>query len=93
MTLNLDTRLRLRADRVTWKRQGDEVIALELDGQEYLAARDSGAELWQRLTEPVTGADLAAWITDHYGIEAERAREDVTAFLQQLSERGLLEPA
>lgn len=91
MRIDLDTRLRLRSDRVTWKRAGDEVIALELEGHEYLAARDCAAELWQRLAEPVTGATLAVWLADHYGIDIERARDDVGAFLEQLGERGLLE--
>ncbi len=93
MELDLDTRVRLRSDRVTWKQAGNEIIALELEGHEYLAARDSGAELWQRLAEPVTAAELAAWLVHHYGIEAECARADVRAFLEQLRERGLLEPA
>jgi len=88
--VDLATRLQLRADRVTWKRAGDEVIALELDGDEYLAARGSGAELWQRLAEPVTGAELAAWMTEHYGIDLERAEADVLVFLTEVSQRGLL---
>lgn len=91
--LDLDTRVRLRSDRVSWKQAGDEIIALELEGHEYLAVRDSGVELWQRLTEPVTAAELAAWLAEHYGIDADRARHDVNAFLGQLGERGLLETA
>lgn len=93
MELDPDTRMRLRSDRVTWKLAGDEVIALQLPSYEYLAVRDSGAEIWQRLTEPVTPTELAAWLADRYGIDADRAQDDVAAFLEQLRERDLLELA
>jgi hypothetical protein len=85
--------VRLRSGRVTWKLAGDEVIALQLPGYEYLAVRDSGAEVWQRLTEPVTPAELAAWRSERYCLDADRAQDDVAAFLEQLRERDLLELA
>jgi hypothetical protein len=91
--VDLDTRMRLREDRVSWKRAGDEIIALELEGgNEYLAARGCAAQLWQRLAEPVTGMELATWVAGHYGVAIQRACADVRVFLAELSERGLLEP-
>ena len=89
--LDGDTRMRLRRDRVAWRRVGNEVIALELEGDKYLSAGACAAELWERLAEPVTSEELVAWTAEHYGIEIERARSDVSAFLAQLIERGLLE--
>lgn len=91
MSLDPDIRVRLASDRVNWKQAGDEIIALHLQSSEYLAVRDSGTEIWQRLTEPTTVDELTAWLTEHYGIDPDRARGDVCAFVEQLRERDLLE--
>jgi hypothetical protein len=87
----VEPHLRLRADRVVWRLAGDEVIALELGRSEYLAVPGSGGELWQRLAEPVTAAQLATWLAERYALDAARARGDVDAFLADLVARDLVE--
>ena len=93
MEWDAHTRLRLRGDRVAWKRTGEEIVALQLRGSEYLSLSGSGAALWQRLVEPTSVDELAAWIVQHYGVDAQTARADVEVFIDELAARDLLEQA
>jgi hypothetical protein len=86
-----EIRWRLRPERVSWKRVGDEVVALDVRASEYVAVDGAGTELWARLASPVSAAELAIWMAEHYGIDVDRARQDVEVFLDELNARDLLE--
>jgi hypothetical protein len=49
--------------------------------------------LWKLLGEGATEADLVDALCERYEVSRETAEADVSAFVRQLSERGLLEPS
>lgn len=51
----------------------------------------TGSLIWQLLNSPASLADLIAAIQREYDVDAERARDDVTQFLDEMSSAGLLE--
>lgn len=83
--------VRLRKDKLEWREVEGEVVALDGTASEYLAVNRSGAELWPLLAEGATRVQLAARLSEAFGLDADRAAEDVEAFLAALDERGLLE--
>jgi hypothetical protein len=87
------TVLRLRADDVFWREFEGEVVALDAVASRYFAANPSAAALWERLSEGATEADLVDTLCRRYKVSRDVAEADVTAFLEQLSSRGLLEPS
>jgi hypothetical protein len=68
------------------------VIALGLDSSTYLGTNSSGTLLWKRLAEGTTRRELVDDLVATFGIEPERARADVEAFLGELRSRDLLAP-
>ena len=83
--------IRLRADDLFWRSSGDEVVALDAATSRYLAANSTAATLWERLEHGATEAELAEALCERYRVEPDVAGEAVTAFLEQLAARGLLE--
>jgi hypothetical protein len=83
--------LRLRPERLEWRRVDDEVIAVDLQQSTYLSANQSAAPLWEALAEGTTRDGLIKWLTDSYGIDREHAAQDVDDFLGELTKHQLLD--
>jgi hypothetical protein len=85
------TAIRLRADGVFWRETGGEIVALDTASSRYFAANPSAATLWKRLGQGATEADLVDALCERYAVSRDVAQADVSAFLEQLASRGLLE--
>jgi hypothetical protein len=83
--------MQLRDAGLTWHVAGDDVVVLDLEGSVYLRLNGSARLLWERLAQSSTEPELAAALVDEYGIGAERAADDVGAFVADLRRRGLLD--
>lgn len=83
--------VKLKTDAVEWREVEGEIVALDLDSSEYLAINRSGTAIWPLLVDGATREELAAHLAGEYGIDEAVAERDVGAFLDVLSERGLLE--
>jgi hypothetical protein len=83
--------MRVRGDRVTWRRVDDEAILLDLRRSEYLSLNRSATVLWEAL---VVGSDhdgLTEMLCRRYGLERTVAAEDVAVFLALCDEHGFLD--
>ena len=83
--------LRLRASRLQWLETDGDVVALDEESLLYLSTNASGALLWQALARGTSHAELVDLLAGAYGLERERAAEDVERYLADLDARGLLE--
>ena len=88
-----------RQDERTYVRRPG-LHAVEMDGElvmmgheqgEYYGLRDVAASLWQHLAEPRTTEELCALVADEYDVTADACRQDVLAFLGELSDKDLIE--
>lgn len=68
-----------------------EVVALDLHSKTYLAINQTGAVLWPELVQGTTEEQLVQKLEDAFGVSAEQARADISAFVGQLRARNLLE--
>jgi len=84
--------LRLRPDGVHFREVEGEIVAVDVDGGEYVAVNRSGSVLWASLVEGADFDQLAGRLDDEFGIGGDRARADVAAFVETLDARRLLEP-
>jgi hypothetical protein len=83
--------LRLRTDDLSWREIDDEVIAVDVGTSTYLGTNKTGALLWRRLgAGGATRSELVGLLVETYGIDADRARADVDAFVDDLAALGLL---
>lgn len=83
--------LRLRGEGLTWQAVEGELVVLDIEASLYLATNRSGALLWSALENGTTRDALVDLLVETYEVPVATAKADVDRFLDQLSERGLLE--
>jgi len=91
MTSPGDRPIRLRDGSLEWRLVGSEVVFLDVERAEFLALNPSGAALWGHLVDGTSRDQLAAALTERYGLDSGRATADVERLLADLAERRLLE--
>lgn len=67
------------------------VGAQTVDFRSMITLNETGAFLWERLTAGCDAAQLLEALLAVYDVDAAVAEQDVTAFVQKLSENDLLE--
>jgi hypothetical protein len=82
---------RLKADRIAWRRIGDDVVVLDLRTSQYLGANASAGLLWRGLERGAPRDELIAEIVREYDVDVGVAASDVDAFLADCRERDLLD--
>lgn len=63
----------------------------DLDLNMMITLNDTGAFLWERLTEETNEDALVQALLGEYDVDAETARKAVVAFVEKLSDNGFLE--
>lgn len=82
--------LRLKREALEWREVEGEVVALDVEAAEYLAANPAGAVLWRELAGGTSRADLVAALLREFRVDEETAGRDVDRFVETLRERKLL---
>ncbi len=70
---------------------GDELVLMSGVRGNYYGLDAIGADIWGRLGQTVSVADLCAALGREYDADAETIRRDVLALLSKLAEEGLIE--
>lgn len=82
----------VRARGALWRRAGaGRVVVLPPSGPPLLLA-GPGVLLWDLLAQPVGLEEAAGLVAEAYGVEPERAAQDIGPTLDRLREHGLVEP-
>jgi hypothetical protein len=79
-----------RAPNALAERVRGATVVLDPDHGRYVRLNATGGLLWDALKGPTTIAELAGRLSGDYGIEAERATADASAFVSALAERELV---
>ena len=66
-------------------------MAVDLRRSAYFAVNRTGAAIWSALARGASRSELVSHLSEGFGIERQRATEDLEAFLGMLAARGLLE--
>lgn len=79
-----------RSEAVIAERVGEETVVLDLEDDVALRLNGTGSLLWEALARPSSVGELAGELERRYGIGAERALNDATAFVADLQGVGLV---
>jgi len=71
----------------------DELVMMDIERGMYYALGAVGADIWERLAEPMKVADLCAQLQQEYDVTPAICEADVLAVLNDMAENGLLQPA
>ncbi len=76
---------------IAWRSFEGEAVLLDPSDGVVFVLNEVGLRIWSLLEEPQPPAELARQIGEEYHVAPERLAGDVTAFLEALQERGLVE--
>jgi hypothetical protein len=77
-------------DQVSNDLDGETVILNVKTGQ-YYGVTAVEARIWDMLQAPISVKDIKDSLVETYKVEPARCKEDVLAFLQELSDEGLID--
>jgi hypothetical protein len=82
--------LQINTPDVTWQELGDEVVVLDLATSRYLSLNATAAQLWRHIADGADTDSLVEGLVSDYGVPRDQADADVTTFVTQCRELGLL---
>jgi hypothetical protein len=87
-----------RSSNVVSRVVADEAIVIPIrrgaaDMDSIFTFNESGTKLWSLISEGQNADGLAAHLQTEYGLSSEQATADAAAFMSELSNEGLVEPA
>lgn len=71
----------------------DETVMMDIEKGTYFGIRGVGTLIWKLLEKPQTVSSLTDAIGAVYEVDSETARADVSVFLDNLADNGLVTPA
>lgn len=80
-------------------RRGHDLLATEMDGEylvlsieqgSYIALRDVSARIWELLESPRPVESVFETLLGEYAVDRKTCKTEVTAFLRQMAENGLI---
>lgn len=82
---------RLRRDNLAVSTIGDERVLLDLSGSFYYSTSGTGSVLVEQLLDGASERELVDSLLDGFDVDEATARDDVLAFLAELSRLNLVE--
>lgn len=70
-----------------------ELVMMDLERGMYYALNAVGADIWERLAQPIAVADLCSQLMQKYEVDRETCQADVLAVLNEMAANGLLAKA
>lgn len=70
-----------------------ETVLVDLDSELYFSLNATGAFIWSQVTSGLGRDEITAAVIERFGIEHDRANDDVDRLFSELVEAGLLLPA
>lgn len=85
-----ETAIVVRKDGVDSAPVEDDLVILDVAGNDYVALDPVGRRIWQALEEPRSVGDLCRGLEREYEGDATQIAHDVLAFLEELHAGGLV---
>ena len=83
--------MRLRSEGLSARELDGEIILLDLRASRYLSVSGVGVEIVNLLSEDRTEEELVTALLERYDVDEALVRRDMSAFVSQLRDAGLLE--
>lgn len=87
--INLNTTV-VRSTDILASAVDDALVMMDIEGGQYFSLDPIGADIWERLAEPVQVADLCALLGQTYDVAPEVCQDDVLKLLNDMVTDKLL---
>lgn len=89
----IDESTKMKTSRHVYAREFDgDLVLLDLGKGQYYGLDPVGARLWNAIHVGKTVADVAAELASEYDVDPAVLRADLLKLLQDLADKGLVEP-
>ena len=78
------------APDLIWRVLSDETVVVSPADGEYCVLNGMGTIIWQLLIDQYSLSGIEAYLVENYAVSNEQAKEDISRFLFDLQQRGLL---
>jgi hypothetical protein len=75
---------------VLFNQVDDDLVMMDVNSGNYFGINPVGAEIWNKMEEPVTIQEIINQLLAEYDIDEEICRRETLAFVQQTLERGFV---
>ena len=89
ITNQLDTKYSQSPGNIVSDMDGEKVM-LSVSNGKYYNLGEMGGEIWELMKEPITIQELVATLQSQYNVDQADCHANVTDFLRQLLEQGLV---
>ena len=69
---------------------GNEIVMMDMEKGKYFGTNRTGSYIWQVLETPMTFASLCSRLAADFNITEEKCMEEVSVFLQQMQNEGII---
>ncbi len=90
--ISLDSTVR-RSDSILVQNLDEDVVMANIDSGHYFGIDRSSKRIWELLDSPITVSEICRLLQQEYAVDADTCEQDVLAFVQELAQEGLIEPA
>lgn len=91
-SLSTSTRIMRDPDIIATDMDG-ETVMMSIEQGQYFGLSGVGPFLWDLLAEPMSVGDICARVLQEYEVDEETCRTDVSAFVGDLLDKGVLRHA
>lgn len=68
----------------------NEIVMMSIEKGNYYGLNEVGAEIWEKLTEPMTVNALCHKLMDEFEVGEDQCQSEVLAYLGKLQDEGLI---
>ena len=79
-----------QAPGVLFNQVDDDLVMMDIKSGNYFGINPVGAEIWNKMEEPITVQGIINQLLAEYDIDEETCRKETLTFIQQTLERGFL---
>ena len=69
---------------------GDETVMMSLSRNNYYGLDEVGSRIWELLAQPQSIAQICTTLQQEFAVDAQTCQQEVTLFVQQLVDEGLV---
>lgn len=78
------------APDLLWKLVDEDAVVISVQAGEVQVLNSVGTAVWRMLAESKAIDEIETFLVSHFDVTEEKAHDDLTSFLHELSERDLL---
>jgi hypothetical protein len=79
-----------QVSEIIWRDTADGAVLIAPSTGKLQVFNTSGAYIWQLIDGKLTIGDIQAYVSRHFDITEEQASKDISHFLTELSDKGLI---